>query len=122
MKIYRFDDSVGVPLTAYGSHHVLLTRIARSKGNWQMGCMHLQADGVIKNHPAAVPQLFLVIQGEGWVRGGSGEEVKVEAGQAAFWEQGEEHESGTHAAEGMVALVIEADNLDPSQFMVEVEK
>jgi hypothetical protein len=35
--------------------------------------------------------------------------------QAAFWEPGEEHESGSET--GMVALVIEGDSLNPDQFL-----
>ena len=66
-------------------------------------------------HQATTRQLFLVTRGAGWVRGPEPERTAIVADQAAFWESGEEHESGSET--GMVALVIEGDTLDPDQFL-----
>jgi hypothetical protein len=65
-----------------------------------------------------MPQLFLVLAGEGWVRGAESDRIQIEPGQAAFWTTGEWHESGSET--GMTAVVIESPALDPSQFMVEL--
>jgi hypothetical protein len=57
-----------------------------------------------------VPQLFLVVQGEGWVRGQAPERTRIQAGQGAYWEEGEGDEAGTET--GMTAIIIEAAHFD----------
>jgi hypothetical protein len=52
------------------------------------------------------------------VRGAEGERRPIAAGQAAFWQEGEEHESGTES--GLTAMVVEGDGLDPAQYMPEL--
>ena len=51
--------------------------------------------------------LLAVVDGRGWVSGADGEPHAVAAGQAAFWEAGEEHETWTD--EGLTAMVIESE-------------
>jgi quercetin dioxygenase-like cupin family protein len=119
VKIFRFDKEVGVPISAFGSQNAVISRILRSTGGIQFGCFHLGPNGVIGHHQATCPQLFLVIQGEGWVRSGDGEKVTIHAGQAAFWETGEWHESGTDS--GMSAIVLESEDLHPETFMKPVD-
>jgi hypothetical protein len=62
-------------------------------------------------HRAAAPQLFIVIAGGGWVRGETDERFPITSGQAAFWEKGELHASGSES--GMTVIVIEAEDLAP---------
>ena len=52
--------------------------------------------------------LFLVVQGEGWVHGEESDRTRIRAYQAAYWEKGEWHESGTET--GMTAIIIEGEN------------
>jgi quercetin dioxygenase-like cupin family protein len=70
--------------------------------------MRLGPGGVVGYHRAASHQLFAV-EGEGWVRGAGPDRIPIQAGQAALWESGEEHEAGTDT--GMVAIVVEGDAL-----------
>lgn len=119
MRIFSFDAATARPLTAFGSAHASISPIARPGGFVQLVCMRLEAGGVVGMHPATIPQLFLVVAGEGWVRIGDGARVPIRAGLAAFWEAGEEHESGTEAEAGMMAMVLEADQLDPAQLLRE---
>jgi hypothetical protein len=121
MRIFRFDASTGRPITVFGSVSVAISPILRGVGAIQTGCMHIGPGGVIGAHPAVGPQLFLVVAGEGWVRGARGARRPIIAGQAAFWEDGEEHESGSET--GMTAVVIEGAGLaglDPAQCMPEL--
>jgi hypothetical protein len=60
-------------------------------------------------HPALSTQLFCVVQGDGEVSGADGIPVSIEAGQAALWEAGEEHETTT--TEGLTAIVIEVESV-----------
>lgn len=115
MKLFRFDEQTARAIERFDSVHAKFARIMRTPESVHIGCMHLGAGGVVGHHPAVVPQLFLVVSGEGWVRGEDDVRVPIAAGQAAFWTAGEGHESGTER--GMVALVIEGEGLDPESFM-----
>jgi quercetin dioxygenase-like cupin family protein len=67
--------------------------------------------GRVGRHPAAARQLFVVVRGHGWVAGADGERRRIGTGEAVLWEPREEHESGS--ADGMTALVVEADSMSP---------
>jgi mannose-6-phosphate isomerase-like protein (cupin superfamily) len=64
-------------------------------------------------HPASVAQLFVVVSGSGRVRLEGGEEMPVVAGSVVYWGAGEMHES--RADDGLVALVVEAERLEPAR-------
>ena len=115
MKIYRFDSQVGKSESGFGSTNLVISRIAQLAGETSIVCMHLGPDGRVGDHQAVSPQLFLVVQGEGWVRGDQGELLPITAGRAAFWEKGEWHAAGTGT--GLVAIVIESALLDPREYM-----
>ena len=55
--------------------------------------------------------LVAVIEGSGEVSGASGAREPIAAGEAVFWEEGEEHETAT--ATGLTAIIIEGDGLRP---------
>lgn len=118
MKIYRFDAGVGKVIDKFDSVNFIMSRIVRTSEPAHIGCMHIGENGVVGYHQAVVPQLFLVVQGEGWVRAEGTERIVIRAGQAAFWVTGEWHESGSDA--GMVALVIESEELNPEAAMSSV--
>jgi quercetin dioxygenase-like cupin family protein len=113
MIIYRFDQEVGRAIGAYDSTNLIMSRIIASEksGSFHIGCIYLGTNGKVGYHQTATNQLFLVVQGEGWVRSGDHHKMNIKAGQAAFWIAGEWHESGTES--GMMAIVIESDSLDP---------
>jgi quercetin dioxygenase-like cupin family protein len=77
----------------------------------QIGCIHLTEDGVIGRHEASVPQLFIVVSGEGWVTGQENVKRKIKAGELVIWEAGEWHEVKTQ--KGLMAIVIESDKINP---------
>ena len=120
MKLYAFDDRAGRSIDLFGTVNVLFTRIANLTADAQVSFMDIQPGGVIGYHQATTPQLFLVVAGEGWVRGKSEERVSITQGEAAFWEAGEWHESGSDG--GMAAIVIEVDSaaFDPGATLPEI--
>ena len=65
----------------------------------------------------AADQLFVVVQGSGWVRGEEAERTVIEPGTAAFWTAEEWHESGSET--GMMAIVVEGNALEMSKLLVE---
>ena len=115
MKLFRFDPEVGKSIDAYGSSGFVISRIVRLFDEAVVNCAYLEANGVIGFHQAVIPQLFLVMQGEGWVRSSSPERTTIQAGQAVYWGKGEWHESGTEM--GMIAIIIEGVNIDFSRLV-----
>jgi quercetin dioxygenase-like cupin family protein len=107
VKIVRFDPSR--PITQHRSAGAAVVGIARINGRAQVVCIRLGAGGVLGEHPAAGAQLFLVVEGSGWVRGGA-DRRDVAAGSGAFWQANELHESGTD--DGLTAIVVEAESIE----------
>ena len=110
MRIGQLDDSERRPITAHGSVGATVAPVAR-EAHVSVVQIELEPDGVLGMHPATVPQLFVVIGGEGTVCGDDGEPQLVAAGDAVWWDAGEQHV--TRSGAGLIALVIEAPDLDP---------
>ena len=72
----------------------------------------VEPGGRIARHPATVPQILAVLEGEGHASGADGEFQPIAAGDAVFWKAGEEHETVSDG--GLTALVLEAEGLEPS--------
>jgi quercetin dioxygenase-like cupin family protein len=117
VKLLQFGPQVGRPITAFASVNVIITPIQRAPGQVQIGCMHIGPRGRVGYHQAVGAQLFLVTQGSGWVRDESSERAPISAGIAAYWTDGEWHESGSES--GMTVIVIEGETLDPTQYLPE---
>ena len=77
----------------------------------QAAVFRLAAGGRIVRHPATVPQILAVLEGNGEVSGSDGVAQPIGPGEAVFWEAGEEHE--TTSATGLTALILEGDALEP---------
>lgn len=109
MRIVDVGPGGGDPLDRYGSVGAALSRLAVGFREVHLNVIHLEPGGRLGRHPAGVPQLLLVVRGEGSVAGASGERTALGAGQAALWEAGEEHD--TRADTAMELLVVEAPEL-----------
>jgi quercetin dioxygenase-like cupin family protein len=77
---------------------------------FQAAVFRVAPGGRIARHPASFPQVLAVLDGSGNVSGASGVDEPIEAGEAVFWQAGEEHETKT--ADGLTALIIEGDGLE----------
>ncbi len=76
----------------------------------QAAIFRVEAGGRIRRHPASFPQILAVLDGSGEVSGADGVDEQIEAGEAVFWHEGEEHE--TRSAAGLTALIVEGAELD----------
>jgi quercetin dioxygenase-like cupin family protein len=112
MKFFRFDAEVGREINQYGSVNFILSAVAHITAEARISCIHLGKKGAVGYHRAASPQLFLIVQGQGWVRNDTSGRIDVKPGQAVFWENGEWHESGTDT--GLMAIMIESEILNPA--------
>jgi quercetin dioxygenase-like cupin family protein len=80
-------------------------------GAVQAAIFRLEPGGRIARHPATVRQVLAVLEGSGHVSGGDGAFQPIAAGEAVFWDAGEEHETVSDG--GLTALVLEAAELRP---------
>lgn len=108
MELFRYDREVAE--TIEGLEAVAQVSLGSSTGEAHVSVVHLDATGGLPAHEAPTPQLFVVVNGQGWVSGQDGDRHPVVYGDAAFWEQGEMHESGTDS--GVTAVVIQAMELN----------
>jgi len=130
MRLFSFEVTTGRPVTNWidengVSHRVdpktsqaVVVPLFAEDVKAQVVCMYIRANGFLPRHPAMTAQLFAVVEGDGWVSAGGGPKVPIKTGQAAFWERGEEHESGTDR--GLKAVIVEAEAFDPSRYMREI--
>lgn len=96
-----------------------MSRIVNTDSAVHVGCMYLEANGVVGYHQAVVSQLLLILEGEGIVKGDHNKTVHVKKGDAVFWEKGEWHE--TVSESGLIAIVIEGEQLEASLYMPKAE-
>jgi aminoglycoside 6'-N-acetyltransferase len=110
MRIIEFSPATMQPITQFQSTGAASTLLAAGEGNARIHGLRFEPAGEIGAHPTGLAQLFLVVQGEGWVMGGDGRRVCLATGQGAFFERGEQHAKGSDT--GMVALMVQVDTLD----------
>jgi hypothetical protein len=110
MKLYRFDAEVGKSIDLFDSSSFVISKIVHLFEGAVIQCAHLGINGVIGYHQTTVHQLFLVVQGAGWVRGVAPDRTPITACQAAYWEKDEWHESGSES--GMTVILIEGMKLN----------
>jgi len=85
--------------------------LASGRGEAHVYCLYFDPGGSIGEHPAGFAQLFLVVEGQGWVAGSDGFHTPVKAGQGAYFAPGEVHSKGTDS--GMTVIMVQADELEP---------
>ncbi|MCG7342638.1 cupin domain-containing protein [Sporosarcina sp. ACRSL] len=113
MKIIRLDEIAGKHISQYRSDFIM-RKILMTKQPSHVGIMDLKENGLVGYHEATVPQVLIILEGEGWVRVGEEEKVKVTVGDVVLWEKGEGHVTTTD--KGMKAVVIESEGLDIGAF------
>lgn len=114
MKTFSFsEDSALKPkdLLLEGVSISPLTSSMAAGADFQAAIFRLVPGGAIRRHPASTHQIIAVLAGSGEVSGDDGAFIKVEEGNGVFFSTGEEHETRTE--EGMTALILEGDGLQP---------
>lgn len=117
MKLLCFNREVGREIAHFDSRKLTQVPLAKLSDPVHVSCMYLEAGGLIGHHQATIPQLFAVVEGEGWVRGESGERIPIRKGQAAFWEAGEWHETTTDSGLTAIVIEVEAADFNPEAWM-----
>ncbi len=110
MRIIRFGPEQGRSIEQFGSTQAVITAVARAPGEGHVHWLVLAPGGLVGSHPASGDQLYLVVQGDGFVQGSAGEWLPILSGEAAFWQAGEWHASRTE--NGLTAVIVEASRLE----------
>ncbi|MCM3251926.1 cupin domain-containing protein [Priestia aryabhattai] len=119
MKIYKFSKKHGEKVEKYQSHLATYVKMAQANEAATIGYMYIEGEGTVGYHEAPIAQLFIVVEGEGWVTGENRKRIPIRRGEAALWGKGEWHTSGSET--GMTAIVIQSEALHPEAFM-EIKK
>ena len=114
MKFYQFSKVHGKNISQFNSKFIM-SRIINTDASASIGCMYLEENGIIGYHQAVIPQLLLILDGEGYVRNEQEQYFKVQTGDAIFLKKDEWHE--TKSDKGLTAIVIESEQLNPATFM-----
>ncbi len=83
--------------------------IAFGSGKAHVRVLRLGPGSQVAPHETGFGQLFVPIDGGGWVSQGS-DEVEIQVGQAAYFPRGVTQAKGRET--GMVAMMIQLDDLD----------
>jgi quercetin dioxygenase-like cupin family protein len=110
MRLITINPASGKQIREYESQDVVIQRLAHLNQEAHLQWISIQPGGRIGRHPAASDQLFLVVQGEGWVEGDDQQPERIFSGQAALWRVGELHQ--VFSEFGMVVIVVESSSLE----------
>src|SRR5579871_349408 len=116
MRLMRFDAGIGQP--AGRGKHVITTDVACCSGQAEVSCSHFGSYDRTVYRRVLLPQLFLIVDGEGWVRNEDGMRICLQAGQAVYWETGDWYEAGTDT--GMTVFCIQNVRMKPAQLLEEL--
>jgi quercetin dioxygenase-like cupin family protein len=112
MQLLSFGPERATPIREYLSQHASAVALASGQGEAHVYCVHLDAGGEIGAHEAGFAQLFLVVEGSGWVSGSDGRRQPLGQGQGALIARGEVHAKGT--AWGMTAIMVQVTDMSTS--------
>jgi quercetin dioxygenase-like cupin family protein len=111
VRIIHLGQERGTALTADGTIRASRVELAGTAdaGATELGVVYLGAGGRLGRREASVPQVFLVVAGDGWVADARGFRHRVRPGEGAYIAAGDVHEVGTDT--GLTAVVLEAERL-----------
>ena len=111
MRVIEFSRNDAQPIESFASNSASSVHLADGRGEMHVYCIYFGPNGSIGEHPTGFCQLFLVVDGSGWVAGADGSRIALTAGQGAIFENGERHSKGSEV--GMTALMVQVSTLEP---------
>ncbi len=112
MMILSFSERQAEPIELFESIRASSVHLGDGEGEAHIYCVRFSPGGKIGEHPTGFDQLFLVVEGSGWVSGQDGKQIELSAGQGAYFARGEMHSKGSDA--GMMAIMIQVSDLQPA--------
>ena len=111
MKVVEFAREGAEAITRFESVGAASVALGDGRGEAHVHAVHFEPAGRIGRHPTGFAQLFLVVEGRGWVEGEDGARRELAAGQGAWFALGEHHAKGSD--HGMIAVMIQVRELEP---------
>lgn len=108
--LFNFGRDTATRIEVHDAVGAAQVKLGSSTGEAHLNIVYLEPGGLLGEHPAPTPQLFIVVDGNGWVSGDDGYRHTVSAGVGVFWSEGERHASGTDT--GLSAVIMQARQLD----------
>ena len=109
MILLKFGREQADPIARFGSVRASSSALGSGTGPTHVYSVYLDQNSEIGPHPTGFCQLFLVVNGSGWVASENGERVEVVAGEGAYFEKGELHSKGS--VSGMHAIMVQVDEM-----------
>jgi quercetin dioxygenase-like cupin family protein len=110
MRVLQASQVRLTPIADYSSRGAAASEIAVGSGQAHINLVAFAPGGEIGPHPAGFGQLFVVLEGSGWVAGPDAQRQTLRQGEAAFIERGEVHAKGSGG--GMMALMVQITELE----------
>jgi quercetin dioxygenase-like cupin family protein len=114
MRIFRIEAETMYKIREHGSSNVFLSSVIDVDRAATIHWMHFDPHGTIGGHSLTSPQIFLIVEGKGWVKSNQLEPIPVMTGDGIFWDAGEWQEAGPDG--GMIVIFMESKLPDPAAF------
>jgi quercetin dioxygenase-like cupin family protein len=112
MRIIYFPRDHARPIDLFDAVAASNVHLASGRGDAHVYCLYFGPGSSIGAHPAGYAQMFLIVEGEGWVADSDGTRTPIVAGQGAYFSPGEVHSKGSDA--GMTVIMVQTDELEPA--------
>jgi len=112
MRLLPATGAVWEVIERYASRGATTMRLADGSGEAHVHLLRIGAGGLIDRHEAGFGQLWIVVEGGGWIAGEDGQRQEVRPGDVAFFERGEHHAKGSDS--GMTVVMVQVYDLVPS--------
>jgi quercetin dioxygenase-like cupin family protein len=106
-------------IVTYEAHGASAARLVFGAGEAHAYLLHFDAGGAIGRHEAGYGQLFVVVEGRGWVFGQDDVRTDVSAGDVVLFQRGEHHDKGSET--GMTAVMVQVRDLSATRAALDVD-
>ena len=114
-RVYDTGLTKGRQIQDFSSRGARVTTLVSAK-TLHIALLQLAPEGLLGAHKVATDQLLIAVQGNARVSGDDNKPVDIVPGSAAFWNKEERHEIRA-GADGMLAVIVEGDQLARSLAM-----
>lgn len=111
MRLLPSTSATWELIERFSSRRATTTPLANGSGEAHTHLVRIEAGGIIDSHETGFGQLWIVVDGRGWVAGRDHQRLEVSSGDVAFFERGEQHAKGSD--HGMTAVMIQIYDLQP---------
>ena len=106
-------------IVTHEAHGASAARLVHGGGDAHAYLLHFDAGGAIGRHVAGYGQLFVVVEGRGWVSGQDDVRTEVSAGDVVLFQRGEHHDKGSNT--GMTAVMVQVRDLSATRAALNVD-